>query len=205
MKSLSDFQAAADKANEILVIPSGEDAGRGSGQRQHAIANGNAALDSIGKQDLSKVTFASTVRAIDDIQNDAQTLSRKRSSFSKPTRTRPCGTRRKKRSRFFRTGRLGLIIAKTSTRRQSVRRYQAKLEGEDALLLETYPARLPTAGLALPPRNARKVEKLRKELAQLETDFQANIVAVKAPIVFRKAELEGVPDTILESPGVKDG
>ena len=46
---------------------------------------------------------------------------------------------------------------------------------------------------------------MRKELAKLETDFEANIVAVKAPVVFTKAELEGVPDSFLDSPGVKTG
>ena len=78
-------------------------------------------------------------------------------------------------------------------------------EGEDALLLEHTLRDYRRAGLALPPDKRAEVEKLRKELAKLETDFQANIVAVKAPIVFSKAELEGVPDSILESPGVKTG
>ncbi len=32
---------------------------------------------------------------------------------------------------------------------------------------------------------------------------EANIVAVKAPVTFTKEELEGVPDSVLESPGVK--
>ena len=80
-----------------------------------------------------------------------------------------------------------------------------KLEGEDALLLEHTLRDYRRAGLALPPEKRAEVEKLRKELAKLETDFQANIVAVKAPVVFTKAELEGVPDSILESPGVKTG
>ena len=47
----------------------------------------------------------------------------------------------------------------------------------------------------------REVEKLRKELAQLETDFESNIVAVKAPVTFTKAELEGVPGACSIHPG----
>ena len=68
-----------------------------------------------------------------------------------------------------------------------------KLQGEDALLLEHTIRDYRRAGLALPPNERSVVEKLRKELAKLETDFEANIVAVKAPVVFTKAELEGVP------------
>ena len=71
---------------------------------------------------------------------------------------------------------------------------QPKLEGEEQRLLEYTLRDYRRAGLALPPAKRAEVEKLRKELAKLETDFQANIVAVKAPVTFTKAELEGVPD-----------
>jgi len=73
VKSLSDFQAAADKANEVLVIP---DWPKTPVEVQSAIDNSiakaNAGLDTIGKQDLSKITRESTIGALDDIQNDAQ-------------------------------------------------------------------------------------------------------------------------------------
>src|SRR5450432_1078185 len=72
VKSLSDFQAAAEKANEVLTIPTWPKTPvEVHGEIDGAIAKANAALDAIGKQDLSKVTFASTVGAIDDLQNDA--------------------------------------------------------------------------------------------------------------------------------------
>src|SRR5207248_4387606 len=61
------------------------------------------------------------------------------------------------------------------------------------------------AGLALPPEKRKEVEQLRKELAKLGTDFDTNIVNAKAPVVFTKAELEGVPESFFASPGVKTG
>ncbi len=57
----------------------------------------------------------------------------------------------------------------------------------------------------LPPEKRKEVEQLRKELAKLGTDFDTNIVNAKAPLVFTKAELDGVPESFLESPGVKTG
>src|SRR5262249_33728066 len=56
-----------------------------------------------------------------------------------------------------------------------------------------------------PPDKRKEVEQLRKQLAKLGTDFDSNIVNAKAPVVFIKAELEGVPESFLSSPGVKTG
>src|SRR5438034_11378543 len=61
------------------------------------------------------------------------------------------------------------------------------------------------AGLELPPYERKEVEQLRKDLAELGTDFDTNIVNAKAPVVFTKAELDGVPESFFTSPGVKTG
>src|SRR5207237_752591 len=61
------------------------------------------------------------------------------------------------------------------------------------------------AGLELPPDKRREVEQLRKELAKLGTDFDSNIVNTKAPVIFTKNELNGVPESLLNAPGVKTG
>src|SRR5437868_14805223 len=61
------------------------------------------------------------------------------------------------------------------------------------------------AGLDLPPDKRKEVEDLRKQLAKLGTDFDTNIVNAKVPVVFTKAELDGVPESFFASPGVKIG
>src|SRR5947208_14657519 len=61
------------------------------------------------------------------------------------------------------------------------------------------------AGLELQPDTRKEVEQLRKDLSTLGTDFDTNIVNAKAPLVFTKAELDGVPESFLLSPGVKTG
>src|SRR5258708_20614421 len=61
------------------------------------------------------------------------------------------------------------------------------------------------AGLELPADKRKEDEQLRKDLAKLGTDFDSNIVNAKAPLVFTKAELDGVPESFFAAPGVKTG
>ena len=67
-KSIDDFQAAAAKANSVLTIPDWPQTPEAvDTMMKDAIAKANSALDQIGKQDLSKVTFKSTIVALDDL------------------------------------------------------------------------------------------------------------------------------------------
>jgi thimet oligopeptidase len=59
------------------------------------------------------------------------------------------------------------------------------------------------AGLALPAEQRQQVEKLRKELSATEQQFSVNINQARGPVDFTAAELAGVPDTLLKSPGVR--
>src|ERR1700736_2463486 len=68
LKTVDDFRAAAAKANAVLTIPEWEQTPEAvDAAMKDAIANANKALDQIGAQDLSKVTFKSTVVALDDL------------------------------------------------------------------------------------------------------------------------------------------
>ncbi|HNC23037.1 MAG TPA: M3 family metallopeptidase, partial [Opitutaceae bacterium] len=53
------------------------------------------------------------------------------------------------------------------------------------------------------PAQRALVEKLRKELAAVSTEFGVNINEARAPLDFTKEELAGVPQSFLDSPGVK--
>jgi thimet oligopeptidase len=207
VKSLADFQAAAEKANEILVIPDWpKTPDEVQGNINTTIAKADAALGVIGKQDLSKVTFASTVGALDDVQNDATIAINKTVVIQQTNQDAAMRDAAEKAIKVFQDWAVGIDYREDVYK--AVKAYadtNPKLEGEDALLLEHTMRDYRRAGLALPPEKRAEVEKLRKELAKLETDFEANIVAVKAPVTFTKEELEGVPDSVLESPGVKTG
>ncbi|MGH8092042.1 MAG: M3 family metallopeptidase [Chthoniobacterales bacterium] len=207
VKSLSDFQAAAEKANEILTIPDWPTTpDEVQSNITNAIAKADAALGVIGQQDLSKVTFESTVDALDNVQNDATIAINKTVLIQQTNQDAAMRDAAEKAIKVFQDWAVGIDYREDVYK--AVKAYaetEPKLEGEDALLLKDTMRDYRRAGLALPPEKRAEVEKLRKELAKLETDFEANIVAVKAPVTFTKEELEGVPDIVLDSPGVKTG
>ncbi len=80
-----------------------------------------------------------------------------------------------------------------------------KLTGEDKKLLQETLRDYRRAGLDLPKEKREEVERLRKELAKAGTDFETNIADTQSPVIFSKADLEGVPQSFLDSPGIKTG
>ena len=80
-----------------------------------------------------------------------------------------------------------------------------KLTGEDEKLLKETMRDYRRAGLELPPDKRKEVEELRKQLSKARNRFRHQHRQRKAPVVFTKAELDGVPESFLASPGVKTG
>src|SRR5437762_10145148 len=89
MKTVDDFRAAAAKANAVLTIPDWEQTPEAvEAATKNAIAKANAALDQIGAQELGKVTFKSTVVALDDVTYQAS-LAANKATIIKETNTNP--------------------------------------------------------------------------------------------------------------------
>src|SRR5437867_5264607 len=88
LKAVDDFRAAAAKANAVLTIPDWEQTPEAvEASMKDAIAKANAALDQIGAQDLGKVTFKSTVVALDDATYQAG-LAANKATIIKETNTK---------------------------------------------------------------------------------------------------------------------
>src|SRR5260370_37707692 len=86
-KSVDDFRAAAAKANAVLTIPEWEQTPEAvEASMKDAIAKANTALDQIGAQDSAKVTFKSTVVALDDLTYEASNAAN-RATTIKETNT----------------------------------------------------------------------------------------------------------------------
>src|SRR6185295_18596039 len=89
MKTVDDFRAAASKANAVLTIPDWEQTPEAvEAAVKNAIAKANTSLDRIGAQDLGKVTFKSTVVALDDVSYEAG-LAANRANLIKEANTNP--------------------------------------------------------------------------------------------------------------------
>jgi thimet oligopeptidase len=206
-KSVDDFRAAAAKANAVLTIPDWEQTPQAvAASMKDAIAKANKALDQIGAQDLGKVTFKSTVVALDDLTYQAGNAAN-RATIIKETNTNPAMRAAAENAvKAYEDWAVGIDYREDVYK--AIKAYadtHPKLTGEDEKLLKETLRDYRRAGLELPPDQRKDVEQLRKELSKLGTDFDTNIVNAKAPVMFTKTDLDGLPESFFDAPGVRTG
>jgi thimet oligopeptidase len=207
LKTVDAFRGAAAKANAILTIPDWEQTPEAvEAAMKDAIARANVALDQIGAQDLGKVTFKSTVVALDDATYQAS-LAANKATIIKETNTNPAmRTAAENAVKTFQDWAVGIDYREDVYK--AVKAFadtHPKLTGEDEKLLKETLRDYRRAGLDLPADQRKEVEQLRKELSKLGTDFDSNIVKANAPVMFTKADLDGLPESFFVSPGIKTG
>src|SRR5947209_18751172 len=197
LKTVDDFRAAAAKANAVLTIPDWEQTPEAvDAMTKNAIATANKALDQIGAQDLSKVTFKSTVVALDDLGYQAANAANK-ATIIKETNTNPAmRTAAENAVKTYQEWAVGIDYREDVYKAiKAFADTHPKLTGEDEKLLKETLRDYRRAGLDLPPDQRKEVEQLRKELSKLGTDFDTNIVKANAPVMFTKADLDALPDS----------
>src|SRR5437016_1618153 len=207
LKTVDDFRAAAAKANAVLTIPDWEQTPEAvEASMKDAIAKADAALDQIGAQDLGKVTFKSTLVALDDATYQAG-LAANKATIIKETNTNPAmRTAGENAVKAFQEWAVGIDYREDVYKAiKAFADMHPKLTGEDEKLLRETLRDYRRAGLELPRDQRKEVEQLRKELSKLGTDFDSNIVKATAPVMFTKADLDGLPDSFFASPGIKTG
>ncbi|HEX4637972.1 MAG TPA: M3 family metallopeptidase [Chthoniobacterales bacterium] len=206
LKSVDDFRAAADKAHAVLTVPDWEQTPEAVDELvKNAIDTANKSLDQIGAQDLSKVTFQSTVVALDDLNWQAANAANKAVVIKESSPNEKMRAAAENAVKQFQDWAVGIDYREDVYK--ALRAFadtKPNLSGEDKKLFDETMRDYRRAGLALPPDKRKEVEDLRKQLAKLGTDFDSNIVNAKVPVVFTKAELDGVPESFLQSPGVKN-
>src|SRR6266404_4756545 len=207
VKTVSDFGAAAAKANAVLTIPDWEQTPEAvDAAMKDVIAKANKALDQIGAQDPGKVSFKSTVVALDDLAYAANLEANKATIIKETNTNAAMRTAAENAVKVFQDWAVSIDYREDVYKAlKAFADTHPKLSGEDEKLLFETMRDYRRAGLELSPDKRKEVEQLRKELSKLGTDFDTNIVNAKAPVVFKKAELDGVPESFLASPGVKTG
>src|SRR6266487_138936 len=207
LKTVDDFRAAAAKANAVLTIPDWEKTLEAiEAAMKSAIAKANAELDQIGAQDPGKVTFKSTVAALDDVTYEAS-LAANRATLIKETNTNPAmRTAAENAVKAFQDWVVGVDYREDVYKAiKAFADTHPKLSGEEEKLLTETLRDYRRAGLELPPDQRKEVEQLRKELSKLGTDFDSNIVNASTTVIFTRADLDGLPDSFFASPGIKTG
>jgi len=207
LKTIDDFRAAAAKANAVLAIPDWEQTPEAvDAMVKNAIDTANKALDQIGAQHLSKVTFKSTIVALDDLTWQAGNAANRAVVIKESNTNEKIRAAAEKAIKEFQDWAVGIDYREDVYK--ALRAFadtKPQLSGEDKKLFDETMRDYRRAGLDLPPDKRKEVEQLRKDLSKLGTDFDTNIVNAKAALVFTKAELDGVPESFLASPGVTTG
>src|SRR6266478_4775202 len=205
LKTVDDFRAAAAKTNAVLTIPDWEQTPEAvDAMMKTAIATANKALDQIGAQDLSKVTFKSTIVALDDLTYQAGNAANKAVIIKESNTNEKMRGAAENAVKEFQDWAVGIDYREDVYKAlKAFADTRPQLSGEDKKLFDETMRDYRRAGLELPPDKRKEVEQLRKDLAKLGTDFDSNIVNAKAPVVFTKAELDGLPESFFASPGIK--
>ncbi|PYK53276.1 MAG: hypothetical protein DME47_07275, partial [Verrucomicrobia bacterium] len=207
LKSIDSYSDAVAKANARLTIPEWPQTPEAvETSTKEAIKKGNAALDAIGKLDPKKVTFQNTVIALDDLAYEANNVGNKATIIKQANTDPKMRAAAEKAVKAINDWFVGIDYREDVYK--SIKAFaetNPQLTGEDKKLLDETMRDYRRAGLALPSEKRKEVEQLRKQLAKLGTDFDTNIANAKRPVVFTKAELEGMPEDFLSKPGIKTG
>jgi len=196
---LHKFQSRAAKYHSNITLPEFETTPEQvAATAAKTIADGNAALDRIGKVTPAEATFANTFVALDDFSFQTG-LASERLGLIEQTSTnaavRDAATDAIKKLSEWSVG--------VDYREDVYRTLKAfagtkpQLTGEDKKLFDETLRDYRRAGLELPATQRDEVEKLRKELTALETDFENNVTKAEKSVKFTFAELAGVPGDFL--------
>jgi thimet oligopeptidase len=204
-ETLSDFEKRAAKYHSIVTLPAFET----STNAIHAavkstIAAGNAGLDAIAAIQPKTATFKNTFEALDGVgyqilltDNRLQVIK----ETSPSAELRDAATDALKELEEWMVG-LDYREDVYKVLKEAAEK-NPKLKGEQAKFVSETLRDYRRAGLDLPKIQRDEVERMRKELTRLTTDFLSNVTKAEKAIKFTKADLEGVPDGFLEQ--VKTG
>jgi thimet oligopeptidase len=196
---LREFQNRAAQYHSVITVPTFETTPEQvAATVKKTIADGNAALDRIGRLAPAEVTFTNTFVALDDL-NFQSGGAAERLGLIEQTSTnaavRDAATDAIKElsawsvSIDYRENVFNALKAFAATHPQ--------FGGEDRKLFQETLRDYRRAGLDLPKARRDEVEQLRKELSALETDYDDNVTKAEKSVKFTKAELAGVPDDFL--------
>ena len=196
---LREFQSRAAQYHSVITVPTFETTpAQVVATVKKTIADGNAALDRIGRLTPAEVTFTNTFVALDDL-NFQSGGAAERLGLIEQTSTnaavRDAATDAIKElsawsvSIDYRENVFNALKAFAATHPQ--------FGGEDRKLFQETLRDYRRAGLDLPKARRDEVEQLRKELSALETDYDDNVTKAEKSVKFTKAELAGVPDDFL--------
>ncbi len=203
--SLSDFQTLAGQHGASLTLPDypqTPEAVTAAGEA--SLKKADAALAALAKQDRSKLTLASTFGAFDAITAEVGDLNQELGSLAQSHPDKVMRDAARDMSLKMQEWGVGLDYRDDIYQvHKAFADSKPTLDAQDQRLVDEQMRTYRRAGLELPPAERSEVERLRKDLAQLNNEFALNINQARAPLDFTAEELAGLPQSFLDSPGVK--
>jgi thimet oligopeptidase len=201
----ADFQAEAAASRLVLKVPDYPTTAEAIRTRTAAVLQeADAALAAMVAQDRAQASFASTFGAFEAITGRVATWANQVGTVSESHPEQ--AVRDAARDEGTKIDRWGIAL---EYREDLYRVLQAwadtkpKLDDQQQRLVNFALRDYRRAGLALPAAERQRVEQLRKNLSELERQFEVAINEARAPLDFTAEELAGVPASLLNSPGVK--
>lgn len=206
-KTLEDYQKVSKAMGGQLALPPFERTPDSiTAAVDLAISEAEASLDAVGRLSPDAVTFENTLAALDTISYQAMLVG-SRIYLMKETHpdaaVRDAATEAIKKMQAWSVGLdyredvYAAVKAFADTNPQ--------LEGEHQKLFEETLRDYRRAGLHLPKAQRDEVEALRKELANLTTDFRTNITKEQETLTFTQEQLKGAPESLLTQIKNEDG
>ncbi len=196
---LREFQARATRFHSVVSVPVFETSVEQiAATVRQTIADGNIALDRIGRLTPAEVTFSNTFVALDDLNFRLSGVADRfgliqQTSLSAAIRDAATDASKKLSewavSIDYREDVYTALKAFAATHPQ--------FGGEDRKLFQETLRDYRRAGLALPKAQRDAVEQLRKELTGLETDYDNNVTKAEKTVRFTRKQLAGVPEDFL--------
>jgi thimet oligopeptidase len=202
---LADFQAMAAKSGQVLQLPEyplTPDALKA--KAENAIRLADTELAALAAQSPAKLTFANTFAAYDQITARVGDAALVISTLAECSTDKAMRDTANELNVKLQEWSVGLDYRADLYRTlKAVADAKPKLDREQQRLVDEQMRTYRRAGLGLSEVERGEVERLRKVLAGLNTQFAININEARAPLDFTVDELAGVPASFLESPGVK--
>ncbi len=203
--ALADFQKLAARHHSLLelpVYPVTPDEVKALAEKTMATAD--AALAKLVAQDPAGLTFASTFGAYDGITGQSSTAFAVIGTIAESAVGKEMRDLANDMNVRLQEWGVSLDYREDLHRiLKAVADRKPALAAEEQRLVDEQMRSYRRAGLDLPAAERKEVERLRKDLSALETKFAININEARAPLDFTAEELAGVPDSFLNSPGVK--
>jgi len=203
--TLADFQAAAARHHLALSLPDYPRTPEAIKQQTDAaLAKADADLAKVAAEDPTKLTFARTFGAVDAIVARVGDVYQVASTVAQSAIEPAMRDMANDMSVKIQEWNVGLDYRADLYRTlKQVADSGQKFDREQQRLIDEQMRNYRRAGLALSEKEREIVEQLRKDLATLNTQFAININEARAPLDFTAEELAGVPQSFLDTPGVK--